>query len=123
MPVEFEMTGGDGLLPGSVIPAALLQSYYAGEQIECPLGCGGVVHAVRVRTLDNGGGDLWFECGCCAQRNRVIAPPATAAERSALEAVLPPGAAHHCPRHAVRVALRQNGRQLLCPECGVRFRE
>lgn len=123
MPVEFEMTGGNGLPSGDIVPGALLQSFYAGDRIVCPLGCGGHVHAVRVGTLDDGGGDLWFECGCCAQRNRVLVPRATDAERSALDVEFPPGVAPVCPRHAVRVALRQHGRQLICPECGVRFRE
>lgn len=123
MPVEFEITGGDGPSLSGYILGALLQSFYAGEQINCPVGCGGYVHAVRVGTLGNGGGDLWLECGCCAQRNRILVPPATEAEKSTLDVAPLPGLAPVCPRHAVRVNLRQHGRQLVCPECGVRFRE
>ncbi len=123
MATEYGVPDAGGPQDGVAPPAALLQSFYAGNQMPCPVGCGGTLHAVRVGTLDDGRGDLWLECGCCAQRERVTVPPATPEERSALHAAPVPGGTPICPRHAGRVPLRQYGRQLVCPECGVRFRE
>jgi hypothetical protein len=123
MATEHGLPGPAGRPVRVARTAALLQSFYAGEEVPCPIGCGGMVHAVRVGTLGDGGGDLWLECGCCAQRERVVIPPATMAERLALQLTLAPGATAFCPRHAGRVPLRQYGRRLVCPECGVRFRE
>lgn len=108
---------------GALLGGMLLQSFYAGEQIPCPVGCGGTAHAVRVVTLGDGCGELWLECSCCAQRERITVPSATRQEISAIPTLPAPGETLLCPRHAGRVPLRQQGRRLVCPECGVRFRE
>jgi hypothetical protein len=123
MATEYGVPQANGLPEGGASASALLQSFYAGEQMQCPVGCGGTAYAVRVSTLGDGCGDLWLECNCCAQRERVTVPPATPEERLALKTTPAPGVTPSCPRHAGRVPLRQRGRQLVCPECGVRFRE
>lgn len=114
--------GPSGFPEGMASPGELLQNFYAGSEIPCPFGCGGAVHSVRVSTLADGRGDLLLECGCCAQRERVTVPSATESERRALASLSAPGVTPLCPRHSVRVPLRNSGRQLVCPECGVRFR-
>lgn len=123
MDAEFGMPQAPGLQGGAMPGGALLQSFYAGEQIPCPVGCGGTAHAVRVGTLRDGGGQLWLECSCCAQRELITVPPATTTELSSIPTLPAPGETLVCPRHAGRVPLRQQGRRLVCPECGVRFRE
>jgi hypothetical protein len=123
MATEYGVPGASGPPEGMMPMGALLQSFYAGEPMPCPIGCGGTVHAVRVSTLRDGRGALWLECSCCAQREHLLVPPATVMERLALDLLPAPGVTLVCPRHAGRVPLRQHGRQLVCPECGVRFRE
>jgi hypothetical protein len=123
MVIEYGSARADGQPEGVMPDLMLLQRFYAGDQLPCPLGCGGTITAVRVGTLGDGSGDLWLECGSCAQRERLMIPAATAEERSALHTTPAPGEMLVCPRHRWRVALRNNGRQLVCPECGVRFRE
>jgi len=112
----------DESLGGGLPLSPLLESFYAGSEILCPQGCGGLVHIVRVGTLTDGRGELWLECGCCAQRERVTIPAPTPAELEATSALANPGLSPRCPRHASRVMLRYSGRQLICPECGVRYR-
>lgn len=122
METAYGPSGSDGLPEGVMPERALLQRFYAGERLPCPVGCGGTVAAVRVSTLNDGRGDLWLECDSCAQRERVTIPAATPEERSELQLAQEPGALPVCPRHHWRIPLRNHGRQLVCPECGVRFR-
>lgn len=101
-----------------------IDRFYAGEPLECPIGCGGVVEVVRVVTKEDGGGSIWYECTVCAQRLNMEAPPAEKSERQQVQAALDAGREAVCPRHRThRVPLRRRGRQLACPECGVVFRE
>lgn len=102
---------------------ALFQRYYAGLNMPCHVGCGGSVEVVRVGTVSNGGGELWVECGSCAQRARYVVPAASEDERLGVARALDGGGEAACPRHVLRVPLQRRGRQLVCPECGVRFRE
>lgn len=101
-----------------------IDRFYAGEPLDCPIGCGGAVEIVRVSTLEGGGGAIWYECTACAQRASVEAPPSSPAERQQVQAGADAGRETVCPRHSThRVVLRRRGRQLACPECGVVFRE
>jgi hypothetical protein len=101
----------------------IFQRYYAGQRVPCHVGCGGSSEVVRVGTAAHGGGELWMECGSCAQRIRYEVPPASAEERSGVERALDGGGEAACPRHVSRVVLQRRGRQLVCPACGVRYRE
>jgi hypothetical protein len=100
-----------------------LKHYLAGEMVPCPVGCGGFSEVVRVSTMDNGAGDIWFECLSCAQRKMFEIPPARPDERKAVFAELEAGHEPLCPRHTKSVSLRRRGRDFVCPECGVRFAE
>lgn len=101
----------------------VLDRYYAGEAVPCPIGCGSDAEVVRVSTTEEGKGLLWTECGGCAQRLRYEVPAATAAERRAVGRMTASAREPTCPRHFGRVDLTRRGRQLICPRCGVRYRE
>lgn len=101
----------------------IFERYYAGEKVPCHVGCGGSAEVVRVATAADGAGELWVECRSCAQRVRYEVPPASVEERRAVERALDGGTDAVCPRHAWRTLLQRRGRQLVCPECGVRYRE
>jgi hypothetical protein len=98
-----------------------LKHYLAGEMVPCPVGCGGFSEVVRVSTMENGAGEIWFECLSCAQRRMFIMDPATVEERRGVFSELEQGYEPYCPRHGKQVQLRRRGRDLVCPECGVRF--
>lgn len=100
-----------------------LRHYLAGEMVPCPVGCGGFSEVVRISTMENGAGEVWFECLSCAQRRMFELPPATAEERRQIFDELERGQEAFCPRHTKQVPLRRRGRDLVCPECGVRFPE
>lgn len=100
-----------------------LSAFYAGSAVPCPVGCGGASQVVRVGTLADGGGDLWLECSSCAQRGRYAVPVATSAERAAVALAFREGQDTTCPRHTYRPVLQRRGRHLVCPDCGVRYRE
>ncbi|HEX6939005.1 MAG TPA: hypothetical protein VF158_06295 [Longimicrobiales bacterium] len=100
-----------------------LRHFYAGESVPCHVGCGGAAEVVRVGTAADGGGELWLECGSCAQRVRYFVPRPSAEEREEVMRALDGGGEAVCPRHARRTPLQPKGRQLVCPECGVRYRE
>lgn len=101
----------------------VLARYYAGEAVPCPVDCGDEAEAVRVTTAETGEGVIWMECGGCAQRRRYTAPPATAEERRRVREAVADGREPMCPRHDRPTALRRRGRQLVCPRCGVCYRE
>jgi len=101
----------------------VLGLFYAGGAVPCPVGCGGASEVVRVGALATGAGELWVECGSCAQRGRFAVPVATEPERRAVESALRDGKDVSCPRHAYRAVLQRRGRGLVCPDCGVRYRE
>ncbi len=100
-----------------------LRLFYAGEPLPCPVGCGGSAEVVRVGTSDAGGGELWLECASCAQRQRYDVPRAGQAEKRRVSTAVRAGRRTSCPRHAAPVALAPRGRQLVCPACGVVFRD
>jgi hypothetical protein len=115
---------GIGPEPGRPpLEAWVVERFYAGGGMPCPVGCGGAAEVIRVGSREDGGGDLWLECGSCAQRHRFDLPPATVAERGEVEAALAEVGEAACPRHAGRVVLQRRGSRLVCPQCGVRFRE
>jgi RNA 3'-terminal phosphate cyclase len=87
--------------------------------VPCPVGCGGFSEVVRVGTLPNGSGEVWFECLSCAQRRQFILPKATRNENAEVAKAEEEGREAVCPRHKVHVALRRRGRQFVCPTCGV----
>lgn len=103
--------------------AVVLARYYAGERVPCPVGCGDEAEAVRVSTVESGEGVIWMECEGCAQRERYTAPPATTDERRRVRDLVGEGREPICPRHERPTPLRRRGRQLVCPGCGVRYRE
>ena len=90
-------------------PSAI-DRFYAGQPLECPIGCGGAVEVVRVGTGDDGAGEIWYECTACAQRASVKAPAATAREKKEVDSALQSGDEPRCPRHAHRTTLRRRGR-------------
>jgi hypothetical protein len=98
-------------------------SFLTGSPVPCPLGCGGTAEAVRVSTAESGTGEVWMECTSCAQRERLEFPAPAQEEREQVDRTLQAGQEPLCPRHYRRVVLRRRGRQLLCPECGVRYRD
>jgi len=100
-----------------------LNALYQGTALPCPVGCGGISEVVRVATLAGGSGQVWLECLSCAQREGYEAPAPAAAECEAVQQVLDAGQTASCVRHARRVMLLRRGRRLVCPECGVRYRE
>lgn len=101
----------------------MLHLFYAGQPVPCPVGCGGSAEVVRVGTADSGAGELWLECASCAQRRRYEVPRAGQAEKRSVSTALRAGRATSCPRHSAPVALAPRGRQLVCPACGVVFRD
>jgi len=101
----------------------ILHLFYAGQPVPCPVGCGGSAEVVRVSTADSGAGELWLECASCAQRRRYEVPRAGQAEKRTVSTALRAGQATSCPRHSSPVALAPRGRQLVCPACGVVFRD
>jgi hypothetical protein len=100
-----------------------LKHYLAGDMVPCPVGCGGFSEVVRISTMENGAGEVWFECLSCAQRKMFVIPPATMEERTKIAAELESGQEPYCPRHTKQVQLRRRGRDFVCPECGVAFPE
>jgi hypothetical protein len=98
-----------------------LGDYLAGQQVPCPVGCGGFSEIVRIATLESGEGEVWFECLSCAQRRQFILPKAKKDENAAVARAEEEGREINCPRHAVPVGLRRRGRQFVCPSCGVVF--
>jgi hypothetical protein len=100
-----------------------LRHYFAGEMVPCPVGCGGFSEIVRVSTMENGAGEIWFECLSCAQRRMFEIDPATEQERRTIFSELESGREPYCPRHTKIVQLRRRGRDFVCPECGVAFPE
>jgi hypothetical protein len=104
-------------------PTDPLAAYMAGEMVPCPVGCGGFSEIVRVGTKEDGAGEVWFECLSCAQRQPFAVPKAQPDEIRNASTAAEAGEVL-CPRHPGRmVLLRRRGRQLVCPECGVRFTE
>lgn len=101
----------------------VLARYYAGESVPCPVGCGDRAEAVRVITAESGEGVIWMECLGCAQRERYVVPAATTDERERVREMAADDGDAICPRHDRPTALRPRGRQLVCPACGVRYRE
>lgn len=102
---------------------AMLDRYYAGGELPCPVGCGDRAEVVRVSTTEDGEGVLWVECRGCAQRLRYLVPEATPAERQRVEDALgESGREPACPRHRRRIGLVRRGRELVCSACGVRYR-
>jgi hypothetical protein len=100
----------------------ILSRFYNGEQLPCRR-CGSTTEIVRVASTAAGGGEIWTECMSCAQRDHYEVPPATEEEkRQAVNAaeLAPEGI---CPRHRIRVTLRRRGRQFVCPDCGVVYRD
>jgi hypothetical protein len=94
----------------------------AGEMVPCPVGCGGFSEVVRVGSLENGAGEVWFECLSCAQRKAFEIPAATKEENAVVhETAETEGKEPICPRHTRPVQLRRRGRQFVCPACGVVF--
>jgi len=112
---------------GMVRPSPPLQqtdplgAYLAGQMVPCPVGCGGFSEVVRVATLENGSGEVWFECLSCAQRRQFVLPKASKSENADIRAAEEEGRDALCPRHSVPVSLRRRGRQFVCPACGVVF--
>lgn len=100
-----------------------LKHYLAGDMVPCPVGCGGFSEVVRISTMENGAGEVWFECLSCAQRKMFEIPAATMDERTTIAAELERGQEPYCPRHTKQVQLRRRGRDFVCPECGVAFPE
>jgi hypothetical protein len=100
-----------------------LKHYLAGDMVPCPVGCGGFSEVVRISTMENGAGEVWFECLSCAQRKMFEIAPATMEERTKIVAELEKGQEPYCPRHTKLVQLRRRGRDFVCPECGVSFPE
>jgi hypothetical protein len=98
-----------------------LGDYLAGQQVPCPVGCGGFSEIVRIATLESGEGEVWFECLSCAQRRQFLLPKAKKDENAAVAKAEEEGREINCPRHAVPVGLRRRGRQFVCPSCGVVF--
>jgi hypothetical protein len=98
-----------------------LGAYLAGTMVPCPVGCGGFSEVVRVGTLENGAGEVWFECLSCAQRRRFEIPKAAKKENAAVAAAETEGKEPICPRHQRPTVLRRRGRQFVCPACGVVF--
>jgi hypothetical protein len=98
-----------------------LADYLAGQQVPCPVGCGGFSEIVRIASLPTGEGEIWFECLSCAQRRQFILPKATKEENAAVLKAEEQGREITCPRHSVAVGLRRRGRQFVCPACGVVF--
>jgi predicted RNA-binding Zn-ribbon protein involved in translation (DUF1610 family) len=100
----------------------ILARFYNGEPLTCRR-CGSTTETVRVGTRADGGGELWTECMSCAQRDHYEIPKATPEEKiKAMDAqdFAPEGV---CPRHRIRVTLRRRGRQFVCPDCGVVYRD
>lgn len=122
MPIDILRLDAGGEAERAAYARQVRERYYAGERLPCPVGCGGAAEVVRVLSREEGGGDLWLECGSCAQRGCVELPAASDEERVAVEIAFAEGGEAPCPRHARRVLLQRRGRQLACPECGVRFR-
>ncbi|MGH7448542.1 MAG: hypothetical protein ACRELT_13320, partial [Longimicrobiales bacterium] len=100
-----------------------LKHYLAGDMVPCPVGCGGFSEVVRISTMENGAGEVWFECLSCAQRKMFEIPAATMEERTKVAAELEAGHEPFCPRHTKHVQLRRRGRDFVCPECGVAYPE
>lgn len=96
-----------------------LGAYLAGQMVPCPVGCGGFSEIVRVGTLGNGAGEVWFECLSCAQRRQFTLNKASRAENADVARAEEEGREPLCPRHSVLVGLRRRGRQFVCPACGV----
>jgi len=99
------------------------RAFYGTGRAPCHVGCGGQAEVVRVGVLDDGAGELWFECRSCAQRARYTTPPASDEERQAVAEAVTAGREPVCSRHAIDVLLQRRGKQLVCPGCGVRYRE
>jgi hypothetical protein len=98
-----------------------LGAYLAGQMVPCPVGCGGFSEVVRVGTLENGSGEVWFECLSCAQRKQFVLNKASRAETAEVARAEEEGREPLCPRHSVHVGLRRRGRQFVCPACGVMY--
>jgi len=109
--------------PPALHQDGMLHLFYAGQPVPCPVGCGGTAEVVRVSTSDSGAGELWLGGGRGAQRQRYEVPRAGQAEKRSVSTALRAGRATWCPRHAAPVALTPRGRQLVCPACGVVFRD
>jgi hypothetical protein len=78
---------------------------------------------VRISTMENGSGEVWFECLSCAQRRMFELAAATEEERKQVFAAVEGGVEPLCPRHSKPVQVRRRGRDFVCPECGVAFPE
>lgn len=123
MATSMESRESWGPVSGPADRDGMLRRYYAGEAAPCPVGCGGTAEIVRASATDSGGGELWFECTSCAQRERYDIPPATAAEKQRTRAVLVSGREAACERHIRPVALQRRGRQRVCPQCKVLYED
>lgn len=123
MATRIDWLDRSGRSEGGPDREAVFRQFYEGAGMPCHVGCGGTAEVVRVGTGANGAGELWVECGSCAQRMRYVVPAATELERLRVERALDGGTEPECPRHARRTALQRRGRQFVCPECGVRYRE
>jgi hypothetical protein len=100
-----------------------VELFYAAEELPCPVGCGGASEILRVATRPDGGGELWMECTSCAQRKRYTVPRASSQEKKRAQASLAAGDSARCWRHADERLLEKRGRGLICPSCGVLYRE
>jgi hypothetical protein len=100
-----------------------LKHYLAGEMVPCPVGCGGFSEVVRISTMENGAGEVWFECLSCAQRRMFELAAATEEERRKIFSSVEGGVEPLCPRHSKPVQVRRRGRDFVCPACGVAFPE
>lgn len=102
---------------------AVLREYYGGDGMPCPVQCGERADVVRVSTNEDGSGVLWVECASCAQRESYHISPPTTSERKKVREMVESGREPSCPRHDPPVALARVGRRLICPGCGVRYRD
>lgn len=103
-------------------PSKELESFYAAEDVPCPVGCGGVSEVLRVATASDGSGELWMECTSCAQRKRYTVPRASSEEKKRTLEAIEAGDSARCKRHADEMMLERRGRGLICPSCGVLYR-
>jgi hypothetical protein len=97
----------------------LRERYYEGAQVPSPMD--GFLEPVRVRYGGAGDGTVLFDCLSSSLRFELTIPRATRTERRKVREMLDRGEDPVCPRHGRGTSLIRNDRDLVCPECGVRF--
>ena len=100
-------------------PKATLKAFYAGAQMESPLG--GVLVILGVQPLDDGSATLVMECNSSSLRYHLTIKKATRTERAKVKQFIEAGDDPWCPRHGDRQRLARAGARFVCSACGISF--